>query len=485
MVKFIRQNPVLELTHDAYPYQKEAFESIKDMEFAGIFHEQGLGKTKIAIDLLCYWLEQDRVDSVLVITKKTLVQNWVREIKMHTQIETDVFTSNKRKNHEVFTSTSYLYIAHYQVLNTDKEAFKKFLKARRVAVILDESAAIKNRDSQLARTYHELAKLMDIRIIMSGTPFANKPQDIWSQIYFLDSGENLGKDYPSFEEQYYFPREDYLKHVFAKSLVRLNESLQDFTIRETKESAGINLPNKEYVTLMTDFAPEQLEIYDEAKKTMSLELEQDGEIKFEDLEWILIRMIRLVQITSHPALVQDQYDEMPGKMLLLKENVSEILESDLENKIIIWTSFIKNTESISEALMPYRNSIVHGRQSDGENQESIDRFLEDDQIRLFIATPQKAGEGLTLTVANHAFFYDRSFSLQHYLQAQDRIHRISQDRICYIYNLMIRDSIDEYIDKLVKAKHVTSQLAIGDISEEEFLDKGHFDLRKTLDQILS
>ena len=127
MVKFIRQNPVLELTYDAYPFQKEAFESIKDMEFAGIFHEQGLGKTKIAIDLLCYWLEQDKVDSILIITKKTLVQNWVREIKLHTQIETDVFTSNKRKNYEVFTSNSYLYIAHYQTLNTDKVAFKKFL----------------------------------------------------------------------------------------------------------------------------------------------------------------------------------------------------------------------------------------------------------------------------------------------------------------------------------------------------------------------
>ena len=84
----------------------------------------------------------------------------------------------------------------------------------------------------------------------------------------------------------------------------MNESLQDFTIRETKESAGINLPNKEYVTIMADFSSEQFEIYNEAKRTMSLELEQDGEIKFEDLEWILHRMIRLVQITSHPALVQ-------------------------------------------------------------------------------------------------------------------------------------------------------------------------------------
>ena len=43
---------------DAFPYQKEAFESIKDLDYAAIFHEQGLGKTKIAIDILLYWLEK-------------------------------------------------------------------------------------------------------------------------------------------------------------------------------------------------------------------------------------------------------------------------------------------------------------------------------------------------------------------------------------------------------------------------------------------
>ncbi len=484
MAKFLRQNPILDLTYDAYPYQREAFDSIKDMEFAGIFHEQGLGKTKIAIDLLCYWLEQNKVDSVLIVTKKTLVQNWVREIKLHTQIEVDIFTSNKAKNYEIFTSASYLYLAHFQTLKTDIEAFRKFFKARRVAVILDESAAIKNRDSKLSRAYHELAKFMDIRIIMSGTPFANKPQDIWSQIYFLDFGETLGESYPSFEEQYYFPREDYLKHVFAKNLVKLNESLQDFTIRETKESAGINLPNKEYLTLTTEFSEEQKVIYDEAKKTMSLELEQNGEVKFEDLEWILHRMIRLVQITSHPSLVQDKYNEIPGKIILLKEKVNEIIDDDPTAKIIIWTSFIKNTKLISSSLLPHQSAIVHGSKNDKENQQAIDKFLSDEETKLFIATPQKAGEGLTLTVANHAIFYDRSFSLQHYLQAQDRIHRISQERVCYIYNLMIRDSIDEYIDKLVKAKNITGQLASGDISEKDFLKKGKFDLRETLDQIL-
>ena len=50
------KEPNLMAKYDAFPYQKEAFDSVKDLEYAAIFHEQGLGKTKIAIDLLLYWL---------------------------------------------------------------------------------------------------------------------------------------------------------------------------------------------------------------------------------------------------------------------------------------------------------------------------------------------------------------------------------------------------------------------------------------------
>ena len=38
--------------YDAFPYQHEAFLELKDKPYSAIFHEQGLGKTKIAIDLL-------------------------------------------------------------------------------------------------------------------------------------------------------------------------------------------------------------------------------------------------------------------------------------------------------------------------------------------------------------------------------------------------------------------------------------------------
>ena len=35
----------LTATKDAFPYQHEAFEAVKDLSYSAIFHEQGLGKT--------------------------------------------------------------------------------------------------------------------------------------------------------------------------------------------------------------------------------------------------------------------------------------------------------------------------------------------------------------------------------------------------------------------------------------------------------
>ena len=77
-MSLIKKIPSLNLTAtmDAFPYQYEAFNAIKDLEYSAIFHEQGLGKTKIAIDLALYWLSNKDIDTVLIVTKKQLIKNW-------------------------------------------------------------------------------------------------------------------------------------------------------------------------------------------------------------------------------------------------------------------------------------------------------------------------------------------------------------------------------------------------------------------------
>ena len=85
----------LNLKKNAFPFQKDAFNIIKDHEYFAIFHEQGLGKTKIAIDLSYHWLSTGIIDSVLVVTKKSLINNWIDELEFHGNMPPIVFDNNK------------------------------------------------------------------------------------------------------------------------------------------------------------------------------------------------------------------------------------------------------------------------------------------------------------------------------------------------------------------------------------------------------
>src|SRR5262249_15571152 len=112
-------------------------------------------------------------------------------------------------------------------------------------------------------------------------------------------------------------------------------------------------------------------------------------------------------------------------------------------------------------------------------------FLENQDDRVLVATTGAAKEGLTLTVANHVIFYDRTYSLDDYLQAQDRIHRVSQRKTCYVYTLLMHDSVDEWIDALVEQKHLAAQLTQGDIDQEMYGSRADFGFVDILRGILS
>ena len=74
-------------------------------------------------------------------------------------------------------------------------------------MILDESQRIKNPSSKAAVALHSLGPLLARRVIMTGTPVANRPYDIWSQVYFLDGGESLGVSYSTFKSETDFKKE--------------------------------------------------------------------------------------------------------------------------------------------------------------------------------------------------------------------------------------------------------------------------------------
>jgi len=471
----------------AFPYQQEAVETIKNLEYSAIFHEQGLGKSKIAIDLLLYWISNNLVDSVLIIAKKSLIENWKNEILTHTHLKPVIITNDRNNNFYIFNSPERLFLAHFETIVAEKERYKLFLRSRSVAVIIDESAKIKNPESNLTKTFFEMSEFFEKRVIMTGTPIANRPYDIWSQIFFLDSGESLGKNFKEFKKGIDLTNELYCneeqKHIFENNIENIFDKIKHFSVRETKDSGIISLPSKEYIRIEVEWEKYQNELYRSIQQKMRAYIIKDNEAMFDESPGILKRLLRLVQVASNPKLIDESYSGIPGKFVELEKLINMIV--DKGEKCIVWTNFIENVDWLSREFIEYGALKIHGRMNMDDRNRSVRLFKTDDNKKILFATPASAKEGLTLTVANNVIFYDRGFSLDDYLQAQDRIHRISQKKTCYVYNLILKDSIDEWVEILLNSKKIAAQISQGDIDIFKFKENIDYSFGEIIERILN
>lgn len=481
-----RKEVSLEAKHKAFDYQVEALEFLQNKNYAAVFHEQGLGKTKIAIDLGLYWLAADIIDTVLIVTKKSLVFNWEREVSEHTHIKARILGRSSKSDFYVLNGPARIIVTHYEAIKKEQKRIFLFLKTRRVGIILDESHKIKNPNTDLTKVFFELSDLFKRRVIMTGTPIANRPYDIWSQIKFLDNGESLGNDFSGFKSEYDFGKKlidsEEAKMEFAESLSSLRDSISDFSIRETKDGSTLELPNKVFRTIITEWEPLQLDKYNSVRYELKLSIIKDGKVQIDHSEDILKRLLRLVQIASNPSMLDDGYKLQPGKFETLLDLLTDIKIKG--EKCIVWTSFTRNVTWLKNNLKEFKPATVTGKMSMEQRDHELQRFKNIENVKILIATPGSAKEGLTLTQANHAIFYDRTFSLDDYLQAQDRIHRISQVRECYIYKLLMENSIDYWVDQLLEEKILAAKLGQGDIDQDEYIHNAEYKFYEILEKIL-
>lgn len=485
LIKVVRE-PTLNAKHSAFDYQQSAVNKLLPLDYGAVFHEQGLGKTKIALDLSLQWISAGIIDSIIICTKKHLVANWQREIVEHTFIHPRLFTQDKAANFRAVNSPARIYLAHYEIFATSPARFRLFLKTRRLGIILDEAQKIKNPESKVSQALFSLREGFVKRVIMTGTPIPNRPYDIWAPIFFLDSGKALGPSFDAFRSRLDLhaaaKHNANLRTSFEQDLERIWTSIEPFATRETKASSGIHLPPKHYQKLEVDLEPRQRELYERVRDELKAVFIEQGLPRLDQADDILKRLLRLVQITSTPLTVDESYSAVPGKYPPLENAVQQM--HDRGEKVIVWTTFLKSANWLARELQPFGVAVHHGDMAPAERAKNIRSFEGNPDCRVLVATPASAKEGLTLTVANNVIFYDRSFSLDDYLQAQDRIHRISQKRDCNIVTIVARDSIDEWIDSLVNAKGLAAALAQGDISREHFSKEMTYGFDEILKRVL-
>jgi len=444
-------------------HQIDAIEFIKKNRNIPLFDEQGLGKSKTVIDALCSNIEKKELDCALIVCKKTLLFNWQNEINFHSHLFPVVISGTKTRRARSYQVYAQFYIINYESLVEQIEVIKLLLENRKCALVLDESQKIKNPDANVTKTILSIKDLPKKKIIITGTPIANKPEDIWSQFYFLDGGELLGRDFQVFKKKYklHLKGETDLDK-YQKRLLDLRERIESASIRRTKDV--LDLPEKKYVDVVVELSPIQKEIYDTARQELSVEIENDdGDALVENIENYLVKLLRLTQIASNPGLLNENYQEIPSKVIELDRLLSDIVDNG--EKAIVWTSFRRNIRALRKRYSKFGALMLFGDIQIKERATIVEKFMNESKNKVLIANPAAAKEGLTLTSANNAIYLDRNFKMDDYLQSQDRIHRISQRKKCQIIKLIAKDTIDEYTDEILEKKQIIAQFALGDADD--------------------
>ena len=170
---------------------------------------------------------------------------------------------------------------------------------------------------------------------------------------------------------------------------------------------------------------------------------------------ILAGLTRLRQICNHPGLLSEKFidiENISGKLELFEELLCECIESG--HKVLVFSQFVKMLDILNKVL-DKRNIKYCRLDGKSKNREKIiDRFNNDETVKVFLISLKAGGFGLNLTSADTVILYDPWWNPMVEEQASDRVHRIGQDKAVNVYRLITKGTIEEKIQKLQERKRM-------------------------------
>jgi len=463
---------------EPYEHQRVALEKSHSQRNYAYFMEMGCGKSKVLIDNITWLYEGGHIDTAIVVAPKGVYRNWqISEIPAHLpeDIEHEVYVWNPNPNK---TQTNHLTEGVTQreklrILLVNVEGFatpkvrkylEMFVRGSAFLLAVDESTTIKNPKAKRTKALVALGKGASFRRILTGSPVTKSPMDLYSQCEFM-SKELLGHDsYYSFQGRYAITRTQRMgNHSFQqvvgyRNLDELSTKLDRFSYRVTKEDA-LDLPDKVYTIRHVALTDEQLKHY-MSLKNAAIALLDDGELV--SAPAVMTQLLRLQQVLCGHLMTDD------GELVEFKtKRLDALLETieEMAGKVIIWSRFRYDIKAIVATLAKAygSGSVVSyfGDTTDEQRQNAITSFQFGD-ARFFVANPQTAGYGLTLTAATNVIYYANDFNLETRVQSEDRCHRIGQKNTVTYVDFLSKGTIDEYIVKSLRAKIDLSAKTLGE-----------------------
>ncbi len=422
------------------------------------FSVPGAGKTTEALATFAY--RRQPGDRLLVIAPKNAFAAWDEQLEECFKEETRKFVRLRGPSiaKALLDDPAFMLISYQQVPRS-RELITQHLAKHRVHVFLDESHRIKAGAARLtANAVLSVSQLPVGKLVMSGTPMPQAADDLLPQFSFL---------YPEVQ-------------ATAETVI---DRMRPIYVRTNKGELGLKEP--QIFIKSVAMSPLQNELYGYMKSEVARQaaayLSDRGRGAFRTLGRSVTRLLMFV---SHPALLSRELDSAkPGLFsAVIAEGKGPKLNYVLHRarqlaregkKVLIWSAFRHNVEFIADSLQDLGAVYIHGsvdagdEDDDGTREGRIKLFHDDVNVRVMVANPAAASEGVSLhKVCHHAIYLDRTFNAAHFLQSMDRIHRLglSKDQDTTIEIVECAQSVDETVNIRLRAKINAMAVALNDTS---------------------
>jgi len=442
------------------PYQVAGFQWLNyltEIKWGGILaDDMGLGKTVQALSFLEHFKMEHGKLKALVVCPTTLIYNWENEIKKFTpKLTYRIHHGATRTRMKEELIDHDITITTYGTLRSD---IKLLMSVEFDYVILDESQAIKNPASKVAKAACLLTARH--RLCMSGTPLQNNTFDIFAQMNFLNPGMLGTMEF--FRQEFAVPidkfgeqdRKDHLKKI-----------LYPFILRRTKEQVARDLPEKQEMILFCEMEDEQRNIYDAYRNDYRNQIL--GSIETQGIHksqlTILQGLMKLRQICDSPAILNEQ-EKFENHSIKLDELAREITENIGDHKALVFSQFLGMLALIRERLekLGIKYEYFDGSTSAPDREKAIQEFQNNEEVRVFLISLKAGGVGLNLTAADYVYIVDPWWNPAVEQQAIDRTHRIGQTKNIFAYRMICKDTIEDKILQLQEKKRALAKDIISD-----------------------
>ena len=359
-------------------------------------------------------------------------------------------------------------IVHYDALRLMPE----LASLKWFHIIADEVHRVKNRKAQQTAalkkipTYHKTG--------LSGTPADNKPEDIWSILNWLYPKQfgSYWKFVAEFCEQKTEENRNlgttFKKVVGVKreAMPEFHRRLAPFYIRRTKDDPeiGLDLPPKTYTSYHVDLPPGQRKPYDQMRKNM---LAWIGEHEDTPLSApaVVAQLVRLQQMALATCYFTQEGKVKLGEPSSKLDRLMEIVEGNPEEPLVV---FSQSRSMVDLVIRRSRKAGIPcaaytGNVPQRERDEAV-RSFQDGNTLLLAATIGAGGEGITLHRASNVVFLDRSWNPTKNLQAEDRLHRIGQERPVQVIDIIAHNTVDMGRLQRIASKWEELRYILGDVN---------------------